>query len=38
MNAKSSVFVICVEAIMEIHEAIIYFVLFNLNDCTFRDV
>ena len=29
MNAKMSVFVICVEAI-------IYFLLYNLHDCTFK--
>ena len=31
MNAKISVFVICVEAI-------IYFLLYNLHDCTFKQV
>ena len=31
MNAKISVFVICVEGI-------IYFLLYNLHDCTFKNV
>ena len=31
INAKISVFVICVKAIM-------YFLLYNLHDCTFNDL